>query len=90
MTNRLRIAGLAAMFAATLLPSAAAKAAVERAEARRGQIKVTVDLAEIQVGRARQLRASNSIAQDELDSTDALYRTGRIAGGNFRAGNRKV
>lgn len=55
--------------------AAAAKAAVERAEARRGQIKVTVDLAEIQVGRARQLRASNSIAQDELDSMEALYRS---------------
>lgn len=55
--------------------AAAAKAAVERAEAKRVQIKVTVDLAEIQVGRVRQLRSSNTIAQDELDSAEAVYRS---------------
>lgn len=54
--------------------AAAAKAAMERAEAKRSQIRVTADLAEIQVGRARKLRESNSIAQDELDSTEAIYK----------------
>lgn len=54
--------------------AAGAKAAVERAEARRSQTKVTADLAEIQYGRAQKLRSSNSIAQDESDAAEALYR----------------
>lgn len=54
--------------------ASAANAAMERAEAKRSQIRVTADLAEIQVGRVRKLRASNSVAQDELDSTEAIYK----------------
>lgn len=55
--------------------ASAAKAAMERAEASRSQIRVTADLAEIQVGRARKLRESNSIAQEELDSAEAIYKS---------------
>jgi HlyD family secretion protein len=55
--------------------ASAAKAAMERAEASRRQIRVTADLAEIQVGRARKLRESNSIAQDELESAEAIYKS---------------
>lgn len=54
--------------------ASAANAAMERAEAKRSQIRVTADLAEIQVGRVRKLRESNSVAQDELDSTEAIYK----------------
>ncbi len=54
--------------------ASAAKSAVERAEARRSQIKVTTDLAEIQLGRARQLRETKSIAEDEFDAAEALFR----------------
>ena len=54
--------------------AAGAKAAVERAEARRSQTKVSADLAEIQFGRAQKLRSSNSIAQDEFDAADAVFR----------------
>jgi HlyD family secretion protein len=54
--------------------ASAANAAMERAEAKRSQVRVTADLAEIQVGRVRKLRESNSVAQDELDSTEAIYK----------------
>jgi HlyD family secretion protein len=57
--------------------AAAAEAAVERAEARRSQTKVSADLAEIQFGRAEKLRSSNSIAQDEFDAAEALFRARR-------------
>ena len=52
-----------------------AKAAMERAEANRSQIRATADLAEIQVGRSRKLRESNSIAQEELDTAEAIYKS---------------
>lgn len=65
----------ARQIAETKARASAAHAAIERAEARRSQAKVASDLAETQLGRARNLREKNSISQDQFDSAEAAYRS---------------
>ncbi len=55
--------------------AAAAKVTIDRADARRDQAKVARDLAETQFGRARQLSEKKAISQEEVEATEAAFRS---------------